>query len=247
MNCLHDKVAIVTGATGGIGRAIAERLTMAGCCVIINSSKSVSSGEEIASQLENAFYLQANVSDEVECKMLLEKAYGHWGRLDIVINNAAPSSDFIPHSDFEAVTDEMFRKNFEVNVMGAWYLSRAAFPYLEKSEDGVIVNVSSVAGTRPSGSSIPYAVSKAALDHLTRLLAKAMGPKVRVNGIAPGYIDTERTRVPAAKSLCDKLMELAPLGRPGEAKEIAEAVLGIVNCHFMTGSIVTVDGGASLV
>lgn len=242
MTQLNDKVAIVTGSTSGIGKSIAAALSLAGAKVIINSAKSVTVGEKLASELPSAFYIQANVADEKQCQDLINATLQKWGRIDILINNAAAKSvNRIPHENLAAATDEIFYNMFSTNVMSAWYLSRAALPSLKVSGHGHIINISSIAGLRATGSSIPYAVSKAALNHLTLLLANTFGPEVRVNAIAPGFIDTPRTEQwVEAKAF---YAEQAALQRSGKPEEIAAMVLGIINANHMTGQIVSVDGG----
>lgn len=242
MTQLNDKVAIVTGSTSGIGKSIAEALSHAGAKVIINSAKSVAAGEKLASELPSSFYIQANVADEKQCQDLINATLQKWGRIDILINNAAAKSvNRIPHEDLAAATDEIFYNMFSTNVMSAWYLSRAALPSLKVSGLGHIINISSIAGLRATGSSIPYAVSKAALNHLTLLLANTFGPEVRVNAIAPGFIDTPRTEqwVEAKAFYAEK----AALKRSGKPEDIAAMVLGIINANHITGQVIAVDGG----
>ena len=240
MNNLAGKVAIVTGSTSGIGKSIAQALAEAGAKVIINSAKSIAAGEKLASELPNAFYVQANVADEKQCLDLINATINKWGKIDILVNNAA-FSQRIPHKDFAAATDEIFYSMFTTNVMSVWYLSRAAMPSLKSTGNGHIINISSIAGLRATGSSIPYAVSKAALNHLTLLLANACGPEVRVNAIAPGLIMTPRTEqwLDTQAYYGDK----TALQHAGEPENIAAMVLGIIKANYMTGQVVTVDGG----
>ncbi len=242
MNSLKNKVAIVTGSSSGIGKCIAEMLSKAGATVIINSATSVAEGEKLASELPSSFYIQANVADEKQCQDLIDATLKKFGRIDILINNAAAKSvNRIPHGDLAAATDELFYKMFNTNVMSAWYLSRAATPALKANGLGHIVNISSIAGLKATGSSIPYAVSKAALNHLTLLLANTLGPEVRVNAVAPGFTLTPRTQ--KWHEAQKKYAEQSALKRSGKAEEIAEAVIGIIQANHITGQIITVDGG----
>ena len=193
MAALAGQVAIVTGSSSGIGAATARRLAAEGAAVVVNSSSSAAAGERIAAELPGASYVQANVADEAQCKRLVGAALERHGRLDILVNNAGTTA-VIPHADLDAVTDEVFRRILDTNLLGTWYLSRAALPHLKQSPaGGVVVNVTSIAGIRAMGSSIPYAVSKAAINHLTRLLAKVSGP-VRINAVAPGLVQTPWTK-----------------------------------------------------
>lgn len=240
------KVAIITGSTSGIGAAIARTLASAGFHLVINSSTSVAEGKKFVKELPNAIYVKANVAKENECNTVITETLEQFGQIDVLINNAAYSSRFVPHTHLDEQTDELFLGNFEVNVMGSWYLSRLAFPHLQQSSQGQIINISSIAGIRPIGSSIPYAVSKAALNHLTLLLAKAMSPKVRVNAILPGFIDTPRTNSPTADKLREKNQESSLLKRAGMPDEIAMAVLSLIQCELINGQLIAVDGGTSI-
>jgi ketoreductase RED2 len=240
---LAGQVAIVTGSSSGIGEATARRLAAAGAAVVVNSSSSAPAGQRIAAELPAAVYVQASIADEAQCQRLVDETLGRYGRLDILVNNAG-TTNVIPHGDLDAVTDEIFRRILDTNLLGTWYLTRAALPYLKQSSAGVVVNVTSVAGIRPTGSSIPYAVSKAALNHLTRLLAKVSGP-VRINAVAPGLVQTPWTK--DWGPLHAAVATQAPLGRSASADDIAAAILGVIESPYMTGEIVLVDGGLSLV
>ncbi len=242
-DALAGQVAVVTGSSSGIGEATARRLAAAGAALVINSSTSVEAGERVAASLPNACYVQGSVADEAACQALIGTTLARFGRLDILVNNAG-TTQLIPHADLDAVTDEVFRRILDVNLLGTWYLCRAAMPALKRSPSGVIVNVTSVAGVRPTGSSIPYAVSKAAINHLTLLLAKVSGP-VRVNAVAPGLVATPWTQDWAG--LHALVAQNAPLGRSATAEDIADAIFGVIQSRYMTGEIVVVDGGLGLV
>ena len=240
---LAGQVAIVTGSSSGIGEATVHRLAAEGAAVVVNSSSSAEAGERVAKALPRAIYVQGSVADETTCKRLVAAAIEHFGRLDIVVNNAGTTA-LIPHADLDGVTDEIFHRILDVNLLGTWYLSRAALPELRKSPSPVIVNVTSLAGVRPTGSSIPYAVSKAAINHLTVLLAKVVGP-VRVNAVAPGLVATPWTKDWAAVHAA--VSANAPLGRVATAEDVADTIFGVVISRYMTGEVVVVDGGLGLV
>jgi ketoreductase RED2 len=243
VGAFDGQVAIVTGSSSGIGAATAQQLSAEGASVVVNSSSSVEAGEKVAGELESASYLQADISDESQCLGLVEATLERWGRLDILVNNAGATS-VIPHADLDAVTDEIFRRILDVNVLGTWYLTRAALPHLKASPAGAVVNVTSIAGVRELGSSIPYAVSKAALNHLTRLLAKVSGP-VRINAVAPGLVATPWTADWEAQHAA--VGQIAPLRRSASAEDIADSILGVLKSRYMTGEVVVVDGGVTLV
>jgi ketoreductase RED2 len=240
---LAGQVAIVTGSSSGIGEATVHRLAAEGAAVVVNSSSSAEAGERVARALPRAIYVQGSVAEEATCTRLVAAAVEHFGRLDIVVNNAGTTA-LIPHADLDGVTDEIFHRILDVNLLGTWYLSRAAMPELRKSPSPVIVNVTSLAGVRPTGSSIPYAVSKAAINHLTVLLAKVVGP-VRVNAVAPGLVATPWTKDWAA--IHAAVSGNAPLGRVATAEDVADTIFGVVISRYMTGEVVVVDGGLGLV
>jgi len=142
------------------------------------------------------------------------------------------------------LTDEIFDKTFKVNVYGTWWLTKAAIPHLHKSDDGNVVNITSIAGVRPLGSSMAYAMTKAALNHMTLLLAKSHGP-IRFNAVAPGLVQTPWTQDWGA--MHDFVAQAAPLKRSAYASDCSEAVLGIVRNPYLTGQVIVVDGGFTLV
>ncbi len=242
-NYFAGKVALVTGASSGIGEAVARRLATAGARVIVNSATSVEAGEVLAAELGDAIYHRADISEEDSCREMIARAVEWGGGLDILVNNAG-FTRVIPHGDLEAVTDEVFRRIFDVNVMGTWYLSRAAMGPLRQSGDGSILNVTSIAGVRPVGSSIPYAMSKAALNHMTRLMANVAGPEVRINAVAPGLVRTPWTE--DWDSLHASVSQTAPLARSAEPEDVATTAMGILASRYMTGEVVVLDGGMQL-
>ena len=244
MSELDGRVAIVTGSTSGIGEATARRLVDLGAMVMVNSSSSVEAGNDLVAELGTATrYHRADVSSEEECIGLVDATVEAFGGLNILVNNAGYTR-VIPHNDLDAVTEEVFRRIIDVNVFGTWYLSRAAVPSLKAGGDGNIVNITSIAGLTAGGSSIPYAVSKAALNHLTRLMANVLGPEIRVNAVAPGLVETPWTETWDAVHAA--VAQRSPLGRSATADDCAEAVLGILRARYQTGDVVVVDGGLTL-
>ena len=241
---LDGKVALVTGSGSGIGEAVARRMAAEGAGVVVNSRSDRGNGESLASEMPDATFVQADVSDEQGAARLVAAAADRWGRLDIVVNSAGWSS-VVPLADLDAHTDEMWRQCLDVNVMGIWYVARAAASLLRGAEDGSITNVTSAAGIRAAGSSIPYAVSKAAANHLTKLLAKALAPDIRVNAVAPGFIDTPLT-ASMPPEFREAYIETSLLGRTGSPEEIADACLFLARSTYATGEIAVIDGGLSL-
>jgi len=244
MSELRGKVAIVTGSSSGIGESTAQRLAELGTHVVVNSASSVEAGKKVAASLATpGAYVQADISDKAQGQHLLDETMRTFGRLDILVNNAGWTT-LVPHGDLDALTDEIFDKTFKVNVYGTWWLTKAAMPHLRKSDDGNVVNITSIAGVRPVGSSIAYAMTKATLNHMTVLLAKSCGP-VRVNAVAPGLVQTPWTKDWGA--MHDFVSKSSPLGRSAYASDCSEAVLGIVRNPHMTGQVIVVDGGFTLV
>lgn len=240
---LAGKVALVTGSAQGIGAGIARAFAAAGAAVMVNS-RTPGSGEQVAAQLPDGAYLAADVSDPDDARRLVDATVERWGRLDVVVNCAGVSR-VVAFDDLDAANDELWDSCIQVNVMGIWHVARAAAPALRAAGNGSIVNITSAAGIRPGGSSIPYAVSKAAANHLTRLLAKALAPEVRVNAVAPGFIETPLTDSMPAEFRAG-YEQTAALGHVGRPEDIAEACMFLARSRYSTGEVVVVDGGLSI-
>jgi ketoreductase RED2 len=241
---LDGRVAIVTGSSSGIGEATARRLADLGANVVVNSASSVEAGTAVAESLAtDALYVRADISDKAQGQALLDQTIERFGRLDILVNNAGWTT-VVPHPDLDALTDEIFQKTFDVNVFGTWWLTKAAMPHLRESPDPNVVSVTSLAGIRPAGSSIAYAMTKAALNHMTLLLAKSCAP-VRVNAVAPGLVATPWTDDWDAQHAA--VEAVAPMHRSATPDDCAEAVLALLRNRYVTGHILVVDGGTSLV
>ncbi|MBI4935414.1 MAG: SDR family oxidoreductase [Actinobacteria bacterium] len=240
MSELSGVVAIVTGSSSGIGERTAQRLSELGASVVVNSSSSVAAGQAVADALPGeSLYVQGDISDAAQCQALLDATVARFGRLDLLVNNAGWTT-VVPHTDLDALTEEIFRKTFEVNVFGTWQLTKAAMPLLRESADGHVVNITSIAGVRPVGSSIAYSMSKAALNQMTRLMAKSHGP-VRFNAVAPGLVATPWTA--DWDALHAGVSAMSPLHRSATPDDCAEAVLALVRNKYVTGEVFVVDGG----
>ncbi|MEV7074669.1 SDR family oxidoreductase [Streptomyces sp. NPDC093990] len=236
-------VALVTGSTSGIGEAVARRLAADGTRVVVHSRRSAEAGRTLAEEL-GGHYLQADLGVEEEARELVGRALDHFGRLDVLVNNAGISWP-IPHADLAAATAEDWRRLLEVNLIAPWVLCTAALPALRRSPGGgCIVNITSHAGVRPKGSSVPYAASKAALNHVTRLLAAALGPDVRVNAVAPGLVDTPMTKDWAQAH--ELWRDRAPMRRPARPADVADLVASVIGSGYLTGEVIVLDGGLNL-
>jgi ketoreductase RED2 len=241
-DALEGQAVIVTGSSSGIGEATARAFAALGAGVVVNSSRSVDEGQAVAASLPDALYVQGDITDPEVPDRLVARALERWGRVDTLVNNAGTTA-LIPHHDLAAASVDVWRRIFEVNVFGTWAMSVAAVPAL-KEAGGSIVNVASVAGVRPTGSSIPYAASKAALNHMTVLLAKVVGPEVRVNAVAPGLVDTPWTD--DWDVVRQFVQAVAPLKRTGQPDDVAEVILALAQSAYVTGQVVVVDGGLSI-
>ncbi|MET0340926.1 MAG: SDR family oxidoreductase [Polyangiales bacterium] len=250
MNSIEGRAAIVTGSATGVGRETALTLAKRGCHVLINYSRSRAAAEATRAEVEGhgvrAALAQGDVARDADCRALVAAATDAFGRLDILVNNAGTTS-FIKHDDLDAVGDDDWSRIMQVNVQGPFQMARAARSALEASGDGSVVNVSSIAGIRAIGSSIPYCASKAALNNLTVSLARVMAPKVRVNAVAPGFITgrwlTEGLgeSYEAAKAGAEKR---SPLGKVCEPSDVADAVLSLLTgSRLVTGQVIAVEGG----
>jgi 3-oxoacyl-[acyl-carrier protein] reductase len=252
---LNGRVALVTGGAGGIGGAVVRRLAKAGVSgVVINYRRSAKEAEALAQEIERAgvksMAIQADVQNDDQVKSMIAKIGADFGRLDILVNNAGVTH-WVKVSDLEALTDTIWDEILDVNVKGAFRCARAAAKLLE-ANSGMIVNVSSISGVlSPSTmSSLAYGTAKAALIHLTKGLAVALAPRVRVNCVAPAFTDTPWMSGHYGEKYEQVIEQAAagyPLQRIATPDEIAGAILGLVTGgDFVTGQTLIVDGGLSL-
>lgn len=237
-----DKVVLVTGSSSGIGEETAREFDRAGAIVVVNSGSSPERGREVADSLRAGHYIQSKVGTEDDARALIAATLATCGRLDVLVNNAG-TTRHIPHYDVNAANLDVWREIFDVNVFGTWAVTVAALDALRETQ-GSIVNVSSIAGVRPTGSSIPYASSKAALNHMTDLLAKVIGPDVRINAVAPGLVDTPWTE--DWDDVRAVVRQVAPLRRTATPHDVAQLIRSLAENTYMTGQVVVVDGGLTL-
>jgi 3-oxoacyl-[acyl-carrier protein] reductase len=239
-----NKVALITGAATGIGRAVAVDLASSGYAIAVNYSRSETEANATLAKVREtgvpAILCRCNIADDGGVREMVQMCVDELGGLDVLVNNAA-TTRFIAHTDLEALTDEVWNEILNVNLKGTFSCCRAALPHLRRRK-GCIVNVTSVAGLQGYGSSIPYAASKAAVNCMTQSLARAFAPDVRVNAVAPGPVLTRW--VADHMDMIDQAVQATPLGRAATPGDIAEVVGFLArSASLMTGQVVVVDGG----
>ncbi|GAA1135941.1 SDR family oxidoreductase [Nocardioides aquiterrae] len=239
-------VSLIVGGTSGIGAAAARSLVDRGSAVVISGSRSPEEAAPLLDELVGATYVQADMQDPASPARLVSLVLEKHGRLDNVVYSAGATVK-LPHADIDAVSDEIWDRILGMNVVAPWRLVQAAAPGLRASGRGTLTFVGALAGVDVGGSSIPYAVSKAALQHMVKLLGAVVGPEVRINAVAPGLIDTPWTDGEGFDALRAMWSEKAPLKRTGGPHDVAEVILGLIDFGYVTGQTVVIDGGFSLV
>jgi 3-oxoacyl-[acyl-carrier protein] reductase len=247
MNLLTNKISVVTGGAGGIGSAICKRLSEAGATVIITYNSRRDKAEKLLTELagNNHFIFHAPVNDSNALQQLAVFIKEKHEKLDILVNNAGITK-LVAHDDLDGLTDEWIDKIFTTNVRGSFAMIRGCKALLLKSDNALVVNISSVAAITGIGSNVAYCASKAAMDSMTRSLARALAPKVRVVSVSPGCVMGEYTKTVDPAYLQQQL-DATPLKRLATPEDVANAVLALATTlTFTTGSIIPVDGGRPL-
>ena len=244
---LAGRVALVTGATGGIGSAICRRLAAAGAAVVVTYRSSGGEAEALARALPGTGHSVAwvEVADSDSLEALAGHVVDRHGRLDILVNSAG-FTRFVDHADLDGLGDDLIDQIFRINWRGAFAATRVMRRLLEASGHGLIVNISSVAGGTGQGSNVAYCASKAALDSMTRSLGRSLAPAIRVVSVAPGLVEGRYAEeLDPAWSRAQR--EATPLGRLASADDVARAVLAVATeLPFSTGCVIPVDGGRPL-
>jgi 3-oxoacyl-[acyl-carrier protein] reductase len=246
---LTRPVALVTGSATGIGRAAAAALAAAGFDVAVNYSRSEKEAHETAAQARakgaRTLVFKADVADDDAVRAMLAAVEKEFGRLDALVNNAGTTSNVKP-KDFDAMTAEEWDRVFAVNVRGLFQVTRAAVPML-RAAHGSIVNTASIVGLRPGPQPLPYAASKAAVVSLTKLLALNLAPEIRVNAVAPGWMEGDwmvRMLGDRYEDLMARRARATPLRRVATAEDVAEVMVNLITGNrFVTGEVIVIDGG----
>ncbi len=250
---LADKTAIVTGSAVGVGRSVALALAQRGANVVVNYSRSEDEAKETAAEVERrgakALLVRADVSQDAEVREMTQRALDAFGSVHVLVNNAATTA-FVNFADLEGLKEEHWDRILAVNLKGPFFCARAVAAPMKATGAGAIVNVASIAGVKAIGSSIAYAASKAGLINLTVALARVLAPEVRVNCVAPGFIDTRWLREglgPIFEPAREATAHQTPLGRVSTPEDIAQVVLSLIEAaDFVTGQTIVVDGGNSI-
>jgi len=244
------KAALVTGGASGIGKSAVLALARAGYDVAINFSSSEAAARATAAEAQTlgaaTLLAKCDVSDEAGVRAMLKAVEGKFGRLDVLINNAGTTAPWKP-KDLESLSLDDWDRVFNVNVRGLFQVTRAAVPLLKKSEHPCIVNTASIVGLRPGPQPLPYAASKAAVVSLTKTLAWNLGPEIRVNAVAPGWMEgdwMQRMLKDKYENLMGKRARATPLKRCVTAEDVAETMMSLIQGNrFVTGEIIVIDGG----
>lgn len=244
---LNGKVAIVTGGAGGIGSGISRTLAGAGATVVMTYNRDSVKANALLKTLSGDGHavVQASVTDSESLDRLADFVAERYGRLDILVNNAGITTP-VPHDDLDGLTDAWIDQIFQTNWRGSFAMIRACKALLTASGDGLVVNISSVAGQTGIGSNVAYCASKAAIDSLTRSLARALAPQIRVVSVSPGWVMGEYASR-ADPAYLQAQVDATPMGRLATGDDVANAVLALATTlTFTTGSIIPVDGGRPL-
>ena len=256
MRDFDGKIVLVTGASTGLGAALAVGAAARGAkAVIINYARSQAEAEATAEAVHAAgaepVLAKGDVSDDAACRAVVERA-APYGRIDALANNAGVTKFAPAHGDLDALQRADFERVYAVNVIAPFQMVRAARPFLEAAERGAVLMVSSIAGVTGIGSSVAYAASKGALNTMTLSLARVLGPKIRVNAICPGFIDTPWHEKGMPKDVVERMREgtrrITPLQAASTAEDIADAGLFFMSdaSRHVTGETLLVDAGLHL-
>lgn len=253
---IRDTVALITGSSSGIGAAIARTLAEQGCHVVITYSRNQAGADAVAVAVAckafgvETLVLQGDVAEDADCRRLVDATLDHFGRLDILINNAG-TTKFCNHAELDGLDKQDFLDLYAVNTVGPYQMTRAAAPALRAASTSHVINMASIAGLSGIGSSIAYAASKGALVTMTKSLARVLGPEIRVNAVCPGFVKGEWLEKglgeDAYARLLNRTKAAAPLQDTATPESVAQVVLGLlIGGDLTTGETLLIDGGAHL-
>jgi 3-oxoacyl-[acyl-carrier protein] reductase len=244
---LKGKVALVTGGNGGLGQRICHALAKEGAHIAVMYAKSREQAEGVAGELKSQYQVNAHafacdITDDAAVKGLIGEVTKAFGRIDILVNDAAYNLA-IPFGDLDSLSMEVWDRIMATNLTGPMRLTKAAAPVMKAQGQGRIVNIASVAGLSPTGSSIAYAVSKAGLIHLTRCMAVALAPETLVNCVAPGLLDGTRATANLKPEQVERSASSSLLKKPADKDDCADMVVTMCRTETMTGQTVVIDAG----
>ena len=242
-----QKVAIVTGGSRGIGRAIVDSLARKGIKVIANYNQSEEKAKQLQENLEkeniHIDIIKADVSKREEVKNMVDMVIKKYGKIDVLINNAGISQEKL----FQDITDEDWEHVMKVNLYSAFCATQEVLPYMLSQKSGCIINISSIYGIIGGSCAVSYSATKAGMDGMTKALAKELGPSnIRVNSIAPGWIDTDMNKQYTEEDI-NQVKEETPLERIGKPEDIAKCAMWLVEDTFTTGQVISINGGWGII
>lgn len=244
----QGKIAVVTGGAGGIGEAICRSLANAGISVVVGYNRSATEARALAASLPEVgaphIALPAPITDSTAMKALAADVFARYQRCDVLVN-CAGLTKFVAHTDLDGLDDTLIDQILSTNVRGTFAAVRAFAPFIEKTKNGVIINISSIAATTAMGSNIIHCASKAAVDNMTKSLARALAPNIHVISVSPGLVDTDFSKS-IEKSWKDEQESKTPMRRLAMPEEVGEAVVAAIHLNFTTGTVIAVDGGRPL-
>ncbi len=255
MKDLTNRVAIITGSSSGVGAATARLLASKGCHVVINYNSNADGARQVAADCEKSgvktLVCAGNVAKDADCEAMVQAAIKQWGRVDVLVNNAG-TTKFVEHHELDGLSSDDFQRIYAVNVIGSYQMIRAANRIMQQQADGgVVVNVASTAAVTGIGSSVAYAASKGAMVTMTLSLSRALGPKLRINAVCPGFIEGDWLLEGLGEQKYNELIQFnrknSALGVTATAETVADAILYFISGpQIVTGETMIVDGGRHL-
>ncbi|MBV8084187.1 MAG: SDR family oxidoreductase [Chloroflexi bacterium] len=240
---LNGAVVLVTGGRGGLGQRVGEAFQRAGAHIVAADVIPTDAGRRIEnSGASQVLHIQADTATSSGAQAVIHAAEREFGRVDVLVNNAGINR-WVEFTDLAGMSDDLWDEILAVDLKGPWLCSKAVAPIMQRQQSGRIVSVASIAGIRPSGSSIAYCIAKAGVIHLTRCLAAALAPHVLVNAVAPGLMEGTGMTVQLAQHFIDETKKLALLGKSSPPEDVAKAIVSLAQNDTITGQTLPVDAG----